>query len=172
MNISEIAKTTTLTPLVSGSNTLRKVFAHHPSGVAAIGATIHGEDCVLVSSSFTVGVSFEPPLVLFSVQKTSQSWPKLRQAERLGVSVLGNEQGPLCRQLSGERRTRFDNVTPERTATDAFFFSGASIWLDCSIFAMHEAGDHDIIVLQVHSVMSDGGVDPLVYHGSRFRSMH
>ncbi|WP_338051111.1 flavin reductase family protein [Rhodococcus erythropolis] len=161
-----------LVPLASDPATLRRVFGHYPSGVAAIAATIQGEDFVLISSSFTVGVSFEPPLVLFSVQKSSQSWPSLRQAQHLGVSVLGNEQGSLCRQLSGERETRFSNVPLKRTETDALFFSGASIWLDCSVYATHEAGDHDVIVLQVHSVMSDHDLDPLVYHGSRFRPLN
>ncbi|MCZ4136139.1 oxidoreductase, partial [Escherichia coli] len=40
--------------------TLRKVFAQHPSGVAALCAELDGEKTGIVASSFTVGVSLEP----------------------------------------------------------------------------------------------------------------
>lgn len=49
--------------------TLRKVFAQHPSGVAALCAELDGEKTGIVASSFTVGVSLEPALVMFAVQE-------------------------------------------------------------------------------------------------------
>ncbi|TQR79565.1 flavin reductase, partial [Mycobacterium hodleri] len=54
----------TRTPLAN----LRHVFAHVPSGVAAVSAIVDGVPVVLVASSFQVGISADPPLVLFSVQ--------------------------------------------------------------------------------------------------------
>jgi flavin reductase (DIM6/NTAB) family NADH-FMN oxidoreductase RutF len=160
----------TMSPVTEPKD-LRKVFSHYPSGVAAISATIEGSDTVLVSSSFTVGVSLEPPLVMFAVQKTSQSWPQLSTAPRLGVSVLSELQGALCRQLAGDRETRFRDVESVRTDAGSLFITDAAIWLDCSLYAEHEAGDHTVALLQVHSVMSNHDLDPLVFHSSRFRPM-
>ncbi|MFF0501942.1 flavin reductase family protein [Nocardia aobensis] len=155
------------------TSTLKSTFGHYPSGVAAISAEVDGVALVLVSSSFTVGVSLEPPLVMFAVQHSSQTWPLLKKATRLGVSVLSSKQDALCRQLSsGDRSARFDGVVLVPTDSDAVLFEGASAWMHCSVFAEHRAGDHDIVVLRVHDHDSDFDSDPLVFHGSAFRSFH
>lgn len=152
--------------------TLKSTFGHYPSGVAAISAEVDGVALVLVSSSFTVGVSLDPPLVMFAVQHSSQTWPQLKTAARLGVSVLSSEQDALCRQLSsGDRSKRFDGVDLIPTDSDAVLFEGASAWMQCSVFAEHRAGDHDIVVLRVHAHNSDLDSDPLVFHGSAFRRL-
>lgn len=47
---------------------LREMFSYFPSGVAALLAEIDGEPTGIVASSFTVGVSIEPPLFLAAVK--------------------------------------------------------------------------------------------------------
>lgn len=162
----------TITASAVDTQLLRQTFAHYPSGVAALAATVDGVDSVLVASSFTVGVSLEPPLVMFAVQKSSTTWPVLRKAERIGVSVLGDDQGGLCRQLSSKQReARFDGVSLDRLPGEGILFSGAAVVLECTIYAEHPAGDHDIVVLEVHSMEARSLTDPLVFHGSRFRRL-
>jgi flavin reductase (DIM6/NTAB) family NADH-FMN oxidoreductase RutF len=68
-------------------STLRRVFGCFPSGVIAVCASIDGEPVGMAASSFTT-VSVAPPLVSICVQNTSTTWPRLRECERLGVSVL------------------------------------------------------------------------------------
>ena len=140
----------TLTTDAPDTRLLRDTFGHFPSGVVALAATVGGSDAVLVASSFTVGVSLEPPLVMFAVQKSSSTWPTLRQAGRIGVSVLGNRHGALCRQLSGkDKAARFVGVPLERTDGGAILVDGSAVRLECSIHAEYPAGDHDIVVLEV-----------------------
>ncbi|MGW6035103.1 flavin reductase family protein [Gordonia terrae] len=159
-------------PPVTETPSLRRTFGHYPSGVAAISAEIDGTAHVLVSSSFTVGVSLEPPLVMFAVQHSSQTWPLLKSATRLGVSVLSSEQEALCRQLaSADRSARFHGVDLLPTDSDAVLLGGASVWLQCSVFGEHRAGDHDVVVLRIHDHDADFGAEPLVFHGSTFRGL-
>lgn len=161
-----------LSPSTIEPQDLRRTFGHYPSGVAAVAAQVDDSELVLVSSSFTVGVSLDPPLVMLAVQHTSQSWTKLREAPSLGVSILSNQQGNLCRQLSGgDRRQRFSNVAVEKSESGAIFLGDASVWLECSIFAEHPAGDHNVVILQVHTQQVDHDLDPLVFHSSKFRSL-
>lgn len=156
---------------VSDHGVLRRAFGHYPSGVAAIAATVAGERTVLVSSSFMVGISLEPPLVTFAVQHTSESWPQLLKAAHLGVSVLSADQGDLCRQLSGrDRRRRFAGVNVVAHG-EALLFEKASSWMVCRMHDVVGAGDHDIVVLRVEATATDPSRDPLVFQGSSFRPL-
>jgi flavin reductase (DIM6/NTAB) family NADH-FMN oxidoreductase RutF len=161
-----------LTTYSADSQQLRETFGHFPSGVAALAAELAGERQVLVASSFTVGVSMDPPLVMFAVQKSSSTWPVLSRAERIGISILGGDHANLCRQLaSKDKANRFTGVETETTDGGAVLIGGSSVWLECSIYGQHEAGDHDVILFEVHALHTDKATEPLVFHGSRFRRL-
>ena len=66
---------------------LREAFGIFPSGVVAVAAEVDGKPVGLAASSFT-SVSLDPPLVSFSIANTSKTWPDLRRAPHLGVSIL------------------------------------------------------------------------------------
>ncbi len=150
---------------------LRRAFGVFPTGVVAVAAEVDGVRTGLAASSFT-SVSIDPPLVSFSVANTSRTWPDLRRAERLGLTVLADHHGEVCRRLAGPVGQRFEHVAA--TATD-----GGAVMLDdglarfaCSIYREVEAGDHTIVLLLLHAVDHAGdlptGVSPLVFHRSGF----
>ena len=148
---------------------VREAFSRFPTGVAAIAAMYGGKPQVIVASSFTVGVSLDPPLAGFFVQKTSSTWSTLAQASRLGVSILGAEHASICSQLASyDKEARFNNVRTQATEEGALHITGAPVWFDCSIYAVHSAGDHDAVQLLIHDVHIDKESDPLVFHCSKF----
>ncbi|KAA0974223.1 oxidoreductase [Arthrobacter sp. UCD-GKA] len=154
------------------SQLLRETFAHFPSGVAAMAAEVDGSAHALVASSFTVGVSLEPALVMFAVQKRSGTWPILRNAPRVGVSILGQDQGPLCRQLANrDKNARFAGVDVHQLDSGALLLPNASLWFECSIYDEHPAGDHDVVLLEIHALHVDKETSPLVFHDSTFRQL-
>ncbi|MBW4042948.1 MAG: flavin reductase family protein [Acidobacteria bacterium] len=150
---------------------LRRTFSHYPSGVVALIAEAEGLHS-LVASTFTVGVSADPPLVSVAIQRTSTSWPTLRSAERIGVSVFAADQADLCRQLAGhDRARRFSDVPIRSTGTTARFIAGAALWFDCSLWNEVDAGDHTIALLEIRALGADHHTDPLVFHASAFRGL-
>ncbi|MEV8516841.1 flavin reductase family protein [Dactylosporangium sp. NPDC051484] len=146
---------------------LRRVFGAFPSGVTAVAALVDGAPVGLAASSFT-SVSLDPPLVSVCIARTSSTWPTLRRADRLGVSVLAAHQEHLGRQLSLRGGDRFSGVTWRATQGGEILLDGACAWLDCSIEREIPAGDHDIILLRVHALDADRSVPPLVFHQSAF----
>lgn len=151
---------------------LRQAFSGFPCGVAALSALVDDAPTVLVASSFTVGVSQDPPLVMFAVQHSSSTWPALAGVESIGVSVLGERHENVTRQLaSRDKSVRFVGVDTTVSDTGAVFLEGAPIWMECSVEHTYPAGDHDIVVLRVNGLMSDFAHSPLVWHRSSFAKL-
>ncbi|UVJ39330.1 flavin reductase family protein [Arthrobacter sp. CJ23] len=156
---------------VDGSASIKAAFSQFPSGVAAFSAMVDFVPEALVASSFTVGVSLDPPLVMFAVQNSSTTWPKLRQAPRLGISVLAEGQEAACLQLSSKRGDRFAGLDTSVSDTGAVLIDGAVLGFECEIVSETPAGDHAIVVLEVKSTAINHGSKPLVYHGAAFRQL-
>ncbi|MFI5911910.1 flavin reductase family protein [Dactylosporangium sp. NPDC051541] len=149
---------------------LRRVFGAFPSGVTAVAALVDSVPVGLAASSFT-SVSLDPPLVSVCIARTSSTWPQLRRAARLGISVLAADQAGLGRQLSG-RGDRFAGATWRAARGGEILLDGACAWLDCSIEREIPAGDHEIVLLRVHALDADRDVPPLVFHRSTFSRLH
>jgi flavin reductase (DIM6/NTAB) family NADH-FMN oxidoreductase RutF len=146
---------------------LREAFGIFPSGVVAVAAEVEGDKVGLAASSFT-SVSLDPPLVSFSVANTSKTWPTLRRAEHLGLTILADHHGDVCRRLAGPVEHRFDDVPVSATEDGAVTLDEGLARFDCSIYREVEAGDHTIVILQLHAVEHDDRSMPLVFHRSGF----
>lgn len=149
---------------------LRRAFSCFPSGVTAVCAFIEGAPVGMTASSFT-SVSLDPPLVSVCVAHTSRTWATLRARPRLGVSVLAADHEDACRALAARSGDRFSSVEWDRTANGAVFVHGATAWLECSVENELAAGDHDIVLLRIHDMRADPDIEPLIFHGSRYRRL-
>jgi flavin reductase (DIM6/NTAB) family NADH-FMN oxidoreductase RutF len=158
------------TGTIFDSRTLRNAFGCFPSGVTAICAQIDGEPVGMAASSF-VSVSLDPPLVLVCIQNSSDTWKKLRNAPRIGVSVLGEEHDRACSQLAAKSGDRFERLEWFATEGGAVLLEGAAVSLDCSLVEEIAAGDHLLALLRIEALKFQPTVNPLVFHGSRFRKL-
>lgn len=145
---------------------LRQAFGVFPTGVVAVAAEVDGALVGLAASSFT-SVSIDPPLVSFSVAKTSKTWPDLRRASHLGLTVLADHHGEVCRQLAGPPEARFDQVAVSASADGAVTLDEGLARFDCTIHQEVDAGDHIVVLLRLHGADHATG-SPLVFHRSGF----
>lgn len=145
---------------------LRRAFGAFPSGVVAVAADVDDAPVGLAASSFT-SVSLEPALVSFSVARSSRTWPVLRGAPRLGLSVLADHHDAACRQLAGPVDQRFHDLAVRRTDDGALLLEDAVITFECVVHEEIAAGDHTIVLLRLEDV-HDGAGSPLVFHRSAF----
>jgi flavin reductase (DIM6/NTAB) family NADH-FMN oxidoreductase RutF len=152
------------------SRRLRDALGAFPTGVTAVAAVVDGLPVGLAANSFT-SVSLDPAIVSVCIAHSSKTWPTLRTADRLGVSVLGAHQERVCRQLSALGADRFAALDWRPTGDGAVILGGTSAWLDTSIEQEIAAGDHNIVLLRVHAFGIDSEVAPLIFHASRFRTL-
>lgn len=150
--------------------TLRRAYGTFPSGVIAVCALVDGVPRGIAASSFTA-VSMEPPLVSLCVQHTSTTWPDLRTAPRLGISILAEGQMEVCVALASKAADRFDQIPWEAGETGAVFVGSAACWLEVEPQSEVDAGDHVIALSQIRALSSDGRAAPLVFHHSQFRRL-
>ena len=155
---------------VTGPQQLRAAFGSFPSGVAAICARVDRTPVGMAASSFT-SVSVDPPLVSVCIQKTSSTWPLLRDRPRLGLSVLSQWHDLACRQLASKDGDRFAGVEWDAGPHDSILIRGSSAWMEVSLYDEVEAGDHLIALLEVHGLDTSPHTPPLIFHGSQFRRM-
>jgi flavin reductase (DIM6/NTAB) family NADH-FMN oxidoreductase RutF len=149
---------------------LRKAFGIFPSGVVAVAAQVGGRLVGLAASSFT-SVSLEPPLVLLSIANASKTWPYLRRATHLGVTVLADHHRAAARQLAGPVEGRFDGLAVALSDDGAVTLADGLAWFDTTIYREVGAGDHIIVLLRLHAVEHAGDSQPLVFHRSGFRRL-
>jgi flavin reductase (DIM6/NTAB) family NADH-FMN oxidoreductase RutF len=150
--------------------TLRRVFGAFPTGVTALAALVDGSPVGITASSFT-SVSLDPPLVSVCVATSSTTWPALRTAPGIGISVLSQAQEAVSRRLSARGADRFAQLEWYSGAGGAVLIPGASAWLVCSVEQEIRAGDHEIVLLRVHLLDADHAQPPLVFHASRYRRL-
>lgn len=156
-------------PTTLDPQSLRRAYSMFPSGVTAVCAIIDGQPVGMAASSFT-SVSLDPPLVSVCIALTSSTWPILRTAHRLGVSVLGERHGQVARQLAARGGDRFAGVAYE-VNQGAVLVPDAAMWAVCSLDQEFTAGDHVIAVLRVYSADPHPEIRPIIFHASDFHQL-
>lgn len=150
--------------ITSDAATFRQILGHYPTGVCAItGMQPDGTPAAMIVGSFT-SVSLDPPLVAFLPDKASSSWPKLQTCAGFCVNVLADDQEGLCRTLASKDANKFDGVPHHLSPRGAPVLDGALAWIDCSFYAIHEAGDHYIAIGEVHALDVHHPGTPLLFH--------
>lgn len=122
-----------------------------------------GEPVGLAVNSFT-SVSLEPALVAFCVARTSKTWPRLGSAGSFCVNILSEQQEALSRAFAGRPPDRFRGVGWRPGPSGAPILADVLAWIDCSVDAEHDAGDHIIVVGRVRELDVGHEGRPLVFY--------
>ena len=156
----------------SDLRTLRDALGCFVTGVTIVTCVDDGGQPVgLTANSFT-SLSLDPPLLLVCVARASASADALAATDHFAVNVLQAEQQPASITFSTRVEDRFGCT--EWT----FGEHGVPVLLDslsvfeCSRYAIHDGGDHFILVGEVVKATFEPGLDPLLYFRGRYRRLH
>lgn len=153
------------------SRALRDALGQFATGVAIVTVkTPQGETIGLTVNSFA-SVSLEPPLILWSLDRSSDRFDAFMAADRFAVNILSDECLGLSQRLArkGER-----NLLDEPAMTgehDQALLNRALAHFECRVEARHEAGDHIIFVGRVLSFRHVRAGRPLLFYRGRYRGL-
>lgn len=156
----------------SDARTFRDALGCFATGVTIITAMdAQGNPIGLTANSFT-SVSLDPPLLLVCVANNAGSAPVLRDAERFAVNVLQIGQQPTSNRFAGKGEDRFANTPWEVGEFGTPVLTGSLSSFECARDAVHDGGDHFILVGRVLKAMFEPRRDPLLYFRGKYRRLH
>jgi flavin reductase (DIM6/NTAB) family NADH-FMN oxidoreductase RutF len=94
-------------------------------------------------------ISLEPPLVLVAIEKIAVMHAVITVAPRFVVNILDEEQEALSRRFARKDDDRFDGVGFTLTTDGTPVFDGILAHIECERTAIHDAGDHTIVIGRV-----------------------
>ena len=156
----------------SDARTFRDALGCFATGVTIITAMdSEGQPIGLTANSFT-SVSLDPPLLLVCVANNAGSAAVLRDAERFAVNVLQIGQQPTSNRFAGKGEDRFANTPWEVGEFGTPVLTGSLSSFECARDAVHDGGDHFILVGRVLKAMFEPRRDPLLYFRGKYRRLH
>lgn len=123
-----------------------------------------GSDEGMTVSAFC-SVSLEPPLVLICIEKAASAYAALTRAPAFVVNVLSAKQEQIARRFAIVDIDRFEAVGFSRSRNGIAVLDDVLGVIECNRFALHDAGDHTVIVGEVEAGRAESGAPLLYYRG-------
>lgn len=148
----------------------RDALGRFATGVCLITTTTaDGRPLALTANSFA-SVSLDPPLVLWSLQNTSDVYREYATPEAYAINVLSAEQQELSSRYARKGEHELDPGHFISGEQGAPIIKDALASFECQLHATHDGGDHLIIVGKVTRMLIQAG-DPLLFFSGAYRSL-
>ncbi len=127
-------------------------------GVAPLGMTIN---------SFS-SVSLEPPLVLWSIQYTSDCFDAFNNAQKFAINILSEEQQQHSAIYSRRSEHQLDAAHYSLGRTGAPVLRDSLATFECRTWARYPGGDHLILVGEVLALTTRPSGRALLFHRGQY----
>jgi flavin reductase (DIM6/NTAB) family NADH-FMN oxidoreductase RutF len=145
---------------------MRAVLGTFTTGVVVV--TASGDRPLGFTCQSFASLSLEPPLISFSPARTSTTWPRIREIGRFCINVLAHDQSALSERFARAGIDRFAGVGWAHTPLGAPRLDGVSAWIDCTLHAEYDGGDHTIAIGAVHGLERAPGRHPLIFYRGHY----
>lgn len=157
--------------LVADTQLLRNALGQFATGVCVITATPDGGKPFGMTINSFSSLSLDPPLVLWSLAHSSDTFSTFEMLDTYVVNVLSEDQQGLSNRYS--RRNEHDLVDDDFywSANNNPIIRGSLASFECEIFERYEGGDHVIMVGKVIDYKNDGDGKPLLFFSGQYQSL-
>lgn len=154
------------------SRELRDALGRFATGVCVITTvTESGQPLGLTANSFA-SVSLDPPLVLWSLQNSSDVFDTFAEPKFFCINVLEKGHEQHSGQYARKGNHRLDEGHFRLGKYGSPIIRDALVSFECELHATHDGGDHLIIVGRVRDLHSRPGGDPLLFFSGAYRELH
>lgn len=158
------------TQLTFDYDSFRRGCAAFATGVTI--TTVMGRDGSpqgLTANSFT-SVSWDPPLVLISIDRKASVHEHFLAASHYAIHVLTEEQQELSVRFASPIPSRFEGLDWSANEDGVPILPGALALIECAVYRAVEAGDHTLFLGSVTRTACRAG-RPLLYFNSSYRAL-
>lgn len=149
----------------------RDVMGRFASGITVVTTASGGRCHGFTANSFS-SVSLDPPLVLVCLAHDAACHDSFVGGNCFAVNILAAGQTELSVRFSTETRDRFDGLDWESWVTGAPILGAVLAAIDCRLHAIHDGGDHSILVGRVERLAPVAPESaPLLYYRGAYRSL-
>lgn len=141
------SKPTIFEPNANNTRLLRDAFGQFATGITIVTAASDEGTVALTANSFTT-VSLDPPIVLWSANKSSHRFPYFQRAKYFAVHVLASNQNDLCWQAAKDIGALNDHDLNQNNE-GVPVIEGCLARFECECFSMYPAGDHELVLGRV-----------------------
>lgn len=149
----------------------RDALGQFPTGVTVITANPEGCKPFGVTANSFSSVSLDPPLILWSLQKNSDTFAAFEKADNFTVNVLAADNQDISNQYAKKNQHDLDEDHFTFGDSGSPVLNGALVSFECTKHASHDGGDHVILVGKVQFVSEVSNADPLVFHSGQYRTL-
>ncbi len=154
------------------SRELRNLLGRFPTGVCVITAiSPEGIPQGMTANSFA-SVSLDPPLVLWSLQNSSEVFDTFAAPRNYAINVLTAEQVGLSNQYARKGDHALSPAHFRLGRHGAPIIRDALVSFECELYATHDGGDHQIIVGRVRDTVARAVGQPLLFYCGAYRELH
>jgi flavin reductase ActVB len=146
----------------------RAIFGDVPTSVAVVTTVDDAGDPHGMTVGTLCALSLTPPLLLFCVARRNGSHPVLCDADRYCISVLAQGQDVMARRFAERPQDRFTGGLTEFHGLPAA--PRALAWMACERRRLVEAGDHTIVIAEIHAARKFDR-PPMLYWRRRYGTL-
>jgi flavin reductase (DIM6/NTAB) family NADH-FMN oxidoreductase RutF len=154
---------------------LRQAMRQWATGVTIVTVLHEGRRHGMTVSSFT-SVSLDPPLVLVSLERVTNTHRLVQAAGTFGITILDQSKQEISDRFAGritEFTDRFAGLETFTLVSGAPLLAhGALAWFDCRVVVTYQAGNHTVFIAEVLAVkLNANGGKPLIYFNRDYRRL-
>ena len=154
-----------ITPGPDTARDFRTALGRFATGVTLVTCASPIGPLGITANSFA-SLSLDPPLVLWSPARSSRRFDAFAQARHFAIHVLRDDQMALAQAFTHHGQA-WDGVAWHPSPEGVPLLGDTLARFDCRAHALHDGGDHAIVVGEVARALLGEGA-PLVFAGGGF----
>jgi flavin reductase (DIM6/NTAB) family NADH-FMN oxidoreductase RutF len=152
------------------SGELYRQLGRASAGAVSVVATFDQDSDAIVGLTISsyVTLSYEPPLVMYAIQRHTASYSPMVTCRSFGISLLAAGQSDIARHFARPRRERGTQMSFDTgTHVQVPLIPQALAQIECVTNEVFMSGDHAIVVGLVEAARTRDG-EPLLYFARQY----